>query len=60
MDMRDHYTYSHSERVSAVSEQICRMLQLPKRESETIHIAAHLHDIGKIGVPDSVLKKPPP
>ena len=57
MDMRDHYTASHSERVSAVSQQICQMLKLPKRDTETIHIAAHLHDIGKIGVPDSVLRK---
>jgi putative nucleotidyltransferase with HDIG domain len=57
MDARDPYTASHSMRVSDITEQICRVLKLAKEEAETIHIAAHVHDIGKIGVPDFVLTK---
>lgn len=57
MDARDPYTASHSERVSDIAQRICLMMKLSESESETIHIAAHLHDIGKIGVPDFVLLK---
>ena len=37
--------------------EVCKILNLDKNETEKIHIAAHLHDIGKIGVPDAVLQK---
>lgn len=37
--------------------EVCNILNLDSIESEKIHIAAHLHDIGKIGVPDAVLQK---
>lgn len=57
MDARDPYTASHSMRVSDMTEQICSIMGLSKEGSETIHIAAHVHDIGKIGVPDFVLTK---
>jgi len=57
MDARDPYTASHSERVSDIALRICQMIGLSEAETETIHIAAHVHDIGKIGVPDSVLTK---
>lgn len=57
MDARDPYTASHSNRVSDITELICRLLNLFDEEKETIHIAAHVHDIGKIGVPDSILTK---
>lgn len=57
LDARDSYTASHSERVSDTTEWICEMLHLPKNISEMFHIAAHVHDIGKIGVPDHVLLK---
>ncbi len=57
MDARDPYTARHSERVSDIALRICEMMGLPKNEAETIHIAAHVHDIGKIGIPDSVLVK---
>lgn len=57
MDARDSYTASHSERVSDIAQQICHLIKLSQAETDTIHIAAHLHDIGKIGVPDSVLSK---
>ena len=57
MDARDPYTASHSARVSDITELICRLLDLSDTEKETVHIAAHVHDIGKIGVPDSILTK---
>ena len=57
MDARDPYTASHSERVSNITEQICSFFELAKEKKETIHIAAHVHDIGKIGIPDYVLTK---
>ena len=57
MDARDPYTYEHSERVALISELIARKLNLDKKWINLIHIAAHLHDIGKIGVPDYILNK---
>jgi putative nucleotidyltransferase with HDIG domain len=57
MDARDRYTASHSKRVSDIAELICKHMNLSDKERETIHIAAHLHDIGKIGVPDAILIK---
>jgi len=60
MEARDQYTASHSRRVSDISEQICRMLDLPDEQTVLIHIAADLHDIGKIGVADGVLMREGP
>jgi putative nucleotidyltransferase with HDIG domain len=55
MEARDRCTASHSKRVSDMSEQICRILGLDEEETIMIHIAADLHDIGKIGISDRVL-----
>lgn len=57
MEARDSYTASHSSRVAEIAEFLCRLLQLPAKQSEMIHIAAHVHDIGKIGIPDAILHK---
>ena len=57
LDARDTYTAGHSERVSDMALQVCRLIGLKKEDTSKIHIAAHLHDIGKIGVPDAVLNK---
>jgi HD-GYP domain-containing protein (c-di-GMP phosphodiesterase class II) len=57
LEARDSYTASHSSRVAEFVEFLCRLLQLPDEQSETIHIAAHVHDIGKIGIPDAILHK---
>ncbi len=57
LDAKDSYTAGHSQRVSDMCIIVCRLLGLSEAECEKIHIAAHLHDIGKIGVPDAVLKK---
>jgi putative nucleotidyltransferase with HDIG domain len=58
LDARDPYTAGHSERVSALSVAIGRELALPTDDLEVLRLGALLHDIGKIGVPDSVLRKP--
>lgn len=57
IDAKDPYTRGHSERVAAYSRSIARYLGLPKDHQEKVWIAAVLHDVGKIGVQDSVLQK---
>jgi putative nucleotidyltransferase with HDIG domain len=58
LDARDPYTAGHSERVGVLSVAIARTLGLPPDEVEVIRLGAILHDIGKIGIPDDVLRKP--
>jgi len=58
IDGKDPYTRGHSERVSRFSLAICQGLGLPDDETERIRISALLHDVGKIGIDDNVLKKP--
>ena len=58
VDARDPYTYGHSERVAHISETIGRAIGLSMDELVNLHAAALLHDIGKVGVPDSILTKP--
>lgn len=57
LNARDPYTYAHSLRVAEMSEMIAKQMNLNTGITENIHLAAHLHDIGKIGVPDRVLNK---
>ena len=57
LEARDSYTSHHSSRVAEMTEKICDLLNLPLDEKEVYHIAAHLHDVGKIGIRDSVLLK---
>jgi diguanylate cyclase (GGDEF)-like protein len=58
IDAKDHYTQGHSQSVSRLAAQIGMQLGLSKEELEEIRLAGILHDIGKIGVPESVLNKP--
>ena len=58
LDARDPYTGNHSRRVSDMACFLCGRLGISRNETQEIHIAGHLHDIGKIGVPDRVLLKP--
>lgn len=57
LDARDTYTAGHSQRVSDMALKLCQLIGLKREDTEKVHIAAHLHDIGKIGVPDAVLNK---
>jgi HD-GYP domain-containing protein (c-di-GMP phosphodiesterase class II) len=58
IDLRDRYTGSHSSRVASYCREIAVRLGLPDHETESVVLAASLHDIGKIGVPDHILLKP--
>jgi diguanylate cyclase (GGDEF)-like protein/putative nucleotidyltransferase with HDIG domain len=58
IDAKDHYTQGHSQAVSQLASQIGQQLGLATEEVEEIRLAGILHDIGKIGVPESVLNKP--
>jgi HD-GYP domain-containing protein (c-di-GMP phosphodiesterase class II) len=58
LDARDCYTAGHSRRVSNFSCAVAQAMGLSDGELEELRIGALLHDIGKIGIPDSVLQKP--
>ncbi len=58
LEARDLYTANHSRRVSDMTEKVCITLGMNEDFYEDIHIAAHVHDIGKIGIPDAILSKP--
>ncbi|SFD46544.1 HD-GYP domain-containing protein [Clostridium uliginosum] len=57
LDAKDTYTAKHSIRVGDMACQVCKFLKLSSEDTETIHIAGHVHDIGKIGIPDRILNK---
>jgi putative nucleotidyltransferase with HDIG domain len=58
IDAKDAYTQGHSQRVSDYSVMIARELKLDETLVTDIRIGSLLHDIGKIGIPDSILTKP--
>jgi len=58
MEAKDLYTGGHTERVAAVAVAIAGRLGFRDEELEAIEIGALLHDIGKIGIPENVLRKP--
>jgi hypothetical protein len=60
MEAKDLYTGGHTERVAAVSVALARELGFAGEELEAIEIGALLHDIGKIGVPETILRKSGP
>jgi len=60
LDARDPYTAGHSDRVSVLSVAIGRVLELSDDDLEVLRLGALLHDIGKIGVADEILRKPAP
>jgi putative nucleotidyltransferase with HDIG domain len=59
-DARDPYTMGHSVRVGRLAAMLGRQLGLPKEVTDEIEIGGYLHDIGKIGVKDTILLKPGP
>jgi HD-GYP domain-containing protein (c-di-GMP phosphodiesterase class II) len=58
IDAKDGYTHRHSERVAAFSVRLARQLGLLPDELGVVELSALLHDVGKIGVRDSILNKP--
>ncbi|OYW24958.1 MAG: hypothetical protein B7Z55_00745 [Planctomycetales bacterium 12-60-4] len=58
IDAKDSYTLGHSDRVASMAKRLARQLGHDEAACERIFLTGLLHDIGKIGVPDSVLLKP--
>jgi putative nucleotidyltransferase with HDIG domain len=58
VDEKDPYTRGHSDRVTRYSMMIARELNQPEEFLEIVRVAAQLHDVGKIGIEDRILKKP--
>lgn len=58
VDTKDRYTKRHSEDVARYSVYLARRLGLDADLIRTIHLAGLLHDVGKIGIPDAILRKP--
>lgn len=58
IDAKDPYTRGHSERVARYSMAIGKNLSLPDKDMRDLRISALLHDVGKIGIDDRILRKP--
>jgi HD-GYP domain-containing protein (c-di-GMP phosphodiesterase class II) len=58
VDAKDAYTCGHSERVAVMSKLLAKEFGLDEHQVERIYMAGLLHDVGKIGVPEAVLRKP--
>jgi HD-GYP domain-containing protein (c-di-GMP phosphodiesterase class II) len=58
VDLRDIYTGGHSKRVADLVHQTLIQMKVAGHEAKLIETSARLHDIGKIGIPDSILMKP--
>ena len=58
IDAKDHCTRSHSEEVAIVSQAIGLKMGLSAEHADLLHVAGHLHDVGKVGIEDAILKKP--
>ena len=58
LEVRDLYTQQHSSRVTEISIVIGEALGCTSEELDVLNFAGHLHDIGKIGIPDNILLKP--
>ena len=57
MEAKDPYTSGHSSRVADMTYDIAISMGITGKKLEIIHLAAHLHDIGKIGIPEAILNK---
>src|SRR6266700_5571445 len=58
VDEKDPYTRGHSDRVTKYSVLIAKEMGMPEDFLETVRVSAQLHDVGKIGIEDRILKKP--
>ena len=57
LEARDEYTAGHSRRVAALTKRFCSQLRILPLEAEVFELAASLHDLGKVGIPDATLNK---
>jgi putative nucleotidyltransferase with HDIG domain len=57
LDSKDEYTAQHSAAVAMYCRDMAHAMGLPEEKAEALHLAGLLHDLGKVGVPDAVLRK---
>jgi putative nucleotidyltransferase with HDIG domain len=57
LDSKDEYTASHSAGVAMYCRDMAQVLGLPESDAEALHLAGLLHDLGKVGTPDAILRK---
>jgi len=57
LDSKDEYTAQHSAAVAMYCRDMANAMAMPEEEAEALHFAGLLHDLGKVGVPDAVLRK---
>src|SRR5712692_6858092 len=60
IDAKDHYTQGHSQKVSSYAALLAEAVGLSEAEVEEVRLAGVLHDIGKVGIPESILNKSGP
>jgi putative two-component system response regulator len=60
IEARDPYTKGHCERLAAHAVRLGRTIGLPQEDLEALHRGGYLHDVGKVGIPDSILLKQGP
>lgn len=58
IDAKDYYTKGHSLRVASYAEEIAKRLKFPEEKIREVYYITLMHDCGKIGIPDAILKKP--
>lgn len=58
VDIRDTYTHDHSQRIAILAQETGEAMGMTKTELENLRWGALLHDIGKLGIPDEILRKP--
>jgi putative nucleotidyltransferase with HDIG domain len=58
LEAKDDYTRGHSKRVELYAKALAREMRMTRRQIENISVAALLHDVGKIGIDESILRKP--
>ena len=57
LEARDEYTAGHSRRVAVLTKRFCKQLKVHPLEADVLELAASLHDLGKVGIPDATLNK---
>ncbi len=57
IDAKDHYTYGHSNNVAILAAALAKEYNFGEKDIETVRSAGLLHDIGKVGIPESILSK---
>ena len=60
IDAKDHHTWRHSDEVADLARELALLQGAAPLQADLIHLAGHLHDIGKIGVSDALLRKTGP